>query len=282
MTDSPKTAQTARQSGQKVALVTGASRGIGYHIALQLARSGIHVIALARTQGGLEALDEAIGAHGDGGSATLVPLDLTDYDGLDRLGSVIFERWGRLDILAANAGILGPLSPLAHVEPAVFEQVLATNLTANWRLLRSVEPLLRRAQAARIVIMTSTAARKCKAYWGPYSISKAALEALARSWANEVTNTGMRINLVNPGATRTAMRALAMPGEDPQTLPDAHSVARAMIPLFSPECDANGELFDVLDGRLSVVATQHPHRTGGSLTEEDTQDPTPASQGARS
>ena len=225
----------------RIALVTGASRGIGYFTALALAKAGAHVIACARTVGGLEELDDAIKA--EGGSATLVPFDLTDMTAIDRLGASIFERWGKLDILVANAGILGVISPIGHVEAKVFEKVMLTNVTATWRLIRSVEPLLLKSDAGRALILSSGAAHKCRPFWGPYSASKAAVEALARTWAAEQQRTALRVNSIDPGATRTAMRAQAIPGEDPATLPHPSEVATAILPLASPELTETGKLF---------------------------------------
>ncbi len=232
----------------RVALVTGASRGIGYHIARLLAASGAHVIAVARTVGGLEELDDEITKAG--GSATLVPLDLTDMEGIDRLGGAIHERWGKLDVLAANAAVLGVISPIGHVEAKVFDKVMAVNVTATWRLIRSVDPLLRLSDAGRAIVMSSSSAHSCRAFWGPYAASKAAVEALARSWADETRNMALRVNSVNPGATRTAMRAQAMPGEDPSTLPDPADVAAKIVPLASPGLTETGMLFDVPQNRF--------------------------------
>jgi NAD(P)-dependent dehydrogenase (short-subunit alcohol dehydrogenase family) len=231
----------------KIALVTGASRGIGYYAALAFAREGAHVIALAKTVGGLEDLDDAI--QKAGGNATLVPLDLMDFDALDRLGASIDERWGRLDIFLANAGILGGLSPLGHIDPKEFDKVMAINVTANWRLARSLDPLLKASDAGRVILMSSGAAQSCKPFWGGHSISKGALEALGKTWANESVSTNLKINMVNPGATRTAMRAQAMPGEDPATLPHPSEVAEALIPLASEATSQNGGLFDVKSGK---------------------------------
>lgn len=227
----------------RLALVTGASRGIGYQTALQMASAGAHVIAVARTQGGLEELDDEITKAG--GSATLVPLDLQDMAGIDRLGGAIHERWGKLDILVANAGILGVISPVGHVEAKVFEKVMTINVTATWRLIRSVEPLLKLSDAGRAIILSSGVAHTCRAFWGPYAASKAAVEALARCWAQETVNSALRINLVNPGATRTAMRAQAVPGEDPDTLPRPSEVAARIVPLADPALAQTGMLFDV-------------------------------------
>ncbi len=232
----------------RIALVTGASRGIGYYTALELARAGAHVIACARTVGGLEELDDAIKAVG--GSATLVPFDLADMQAIDTLGASIFERWGKLDILVANAGILGVISPIGHVEAKVFEKVMTINVTATWRLIRSVEPLLVKSDQGRAVIMSSAAAHKCRPFWGPYSASKAAVEALARTWAGETQRLPLRVVSVDPGATRTAMRAQAMPGEDPSTLPHPSEVAARILPLCGPELTETGKLFVVRENRI--------------------------------
>ena len=227
----------------RLALVTGASRGIGREIALQMAALGAHVIAVARTPGGLEELDDEISAAG--GQATLVPLDVTDGEGVDRLGGAIHERWGKLDILVANAAILGPISPIGHVKAKDFEAVMAINVTATWRLMRSTKRLLHESDAGRAIIMSSGAAQACKPFWGPYSASKAAVEALARTWAGEAVNTPLRVNSVDPGRTRTRMRAQAMPGEDPETLPTAASVAERIVPLAGPSVTETGRLWHV-------------------------------------
>lgn len=232
----------------RVALVTGASRGIGYFTALELAKAGAHVIACARTVGGLEELDDAIKAVG--GSATLVPFDLADMEAIDRLGGSIFERWGKLDILVANAGVLGVISPIGHIEAKVFERVMNINVNATWRLIRSVDPLLTRSDAGRAVIMSSGAAHKCRPFWSAYSASKAAVEALARTWAGETQSTPLRITSVDPGATRTAMRAQAVPGEDPMSLPHPSEVAKAILPLVGPGVTETGKLFIVRENKL--------------------------------
>jgi NAD(P)-dependent dehydrogenase (short-subunit alcohol dehydrogenase family) len=226
----------------KIALVTGASRGIGRDAALALAAAGAHVIAVARTSGGLEELDDQITENG--GAATLVPLDLKDSPGIDRLGAAIYERWGHLDVLFANAGILGTVTPLAHLEEKVWDDVMAINVTANWRLVRSLEPLLRASEAGRALFMGSAAALSCRPYWGGYSISKAALEALAKTWAGEVQKTNMRVNLFYPGPVRTRMRAQAMPGEDPETLPLPEALVPDIIRMLSPDFDETGTVFD--------------------------------------
>lgn len=232
----------------KVALVTGASRGIGYAVARQLARDGAHIIAVARTEGGLTDLDDEIRA--DGGSATLVPLDLKDYDGIDRLGGAIFERWQKLDVLIGNAGLLGTLSPLGHISTKDWEDVMAVNVTANWRLIRSLDPLLRASDAGRAVFISSSVAIKMRAYWGAYATSKAALEAMVRTYAAELTQTPVRVNLFNPGPVRTQMRAKAMPGEDPGTLPEPADIAARFTDLVVPEFDRNGVVFDFPTGEI--------------------------------
>ncbi len=225
----------------RIALVTGASRGIGYHAALAYAKEGAHVVAVAKTVGGLEELDDEIRTAG--GSATLVPMDITDYEAIDRLGQSIDQRWGRLDMFLANAGILGGLSPLGHFDPKEFEKVMAVNLTANWRFVRSLDPLLKASDAGRAIFMSSGAVEKCAPFWGAYSISKAALEALAKTWAAECTSTNVKVNMVNPGAMRTAMRAQAMPGEEPETLPHPAEIADDLVMLGSADCEKTGGLW---------------------------------------
>lgn len=230
----------------RIALVTGASRGIGYHIAKQMAAAGAHVIAVARTVGGLEELDDEIKAERartGRGEATLVPLDLTDMQGIDRLGGAINDRWGKLDILVANAGVLGVIAPIGHVEAKVFEKVMAVNVTATWRLIRAVDPLLRLSDAGRAILLSSGAAHSAGAFWAPYAASKAAVEALGRSWADETRNMKLKVNCVDPGRTRTAMRAQAAPGEDPATLPHPSEIAANILPLASPELTQTGLIF---------------------------------------
>jgi len=232
---------TGRLAG-KIALVTGASRGIGRTVARAFAREGAHVIAVARTVGGLEELDDEIQALG--GGATLVPLDLKDGPGIDRLGGAIHERWKRLDVLVGNAGVLGSLTPLAHVDPKEWDEVMAVNLTANWRLIRSLDPLLRQSDAGRAVFVTSGVARHPKAYWSAYAVSKAALEAMVRLYAAEIAMTKARANFINPGPTRTAMRAKAMPGEDPESLPPPDALEDAFLKLAGADFTENGVLYD--------------------------------------
>lgn len=248
------TTGTDKSLANRIAVVTGASRGIGRATALALAQAGAHVVALARTQGALEELDDAI--RSVGGAATLVPVDLKDFEALDRLGAAIHERWGRLDVLVGNAGILGELAPITHIDQAVWDAVMGINVTANWRLIRSLDPLLRASDAGRAVFVSSGAAHKCTAYWGPYSVSKAALEALVRTYAAETVSTSVRAMLVNPGPLRTAMRRAAMPGEDPMTLRTPEDLAPHIVRLASPEWTETGRIYDFPQDR--VLAPQMP------------------------
>jgi NAD(P)-dependent dehydrogenase (short-subunit alcohol dehydrogenase family) len=225
---------------QRIALVTGASRGIGRAAAVALARAGWHIVAVARAQRALEALDDEIRAAG--AAATLVPLDLKDGDSIDRLGAAVYERWGRLDGLAACAGVLGPLTPAHQATPAAMQEVYAVNLFANHRLIRAMHPLLRASDAGRAVFVTSLAARHALSYWSPYSSSKAALESLVLTYAAEIAITPIRVNLLDPGSVRTAMRAKAFPGEDPMSVKPPEDVAPYFVDLLSPDCQRNGEL----------------------------------------
>ena len=223
----------------RVALVTGATRGIGRAVALGLAAAGAHVVAVARTVGGLEELDDAIQAAG--GAATLVPLDVTDGDGVDRMGQALFERWGRLDNLILNGGALGQLGPIAHYDPKLWDEVMAVNVNANQRLVRSLDPLLRQSSSARVIFVTSGAAIGQRPYWGAYAASKAALEAMARSYAGEVKQTAIAVNILDPGATRPAMRAAAYPGEDPMTLKTPKDLVPLFLALSDPHDSRHGE-----------------------------------------
>ncbi len=231
----------------RLALVTGASRGLGRSIALALAREGAHIIAVGRTTGALEELDDEIQKVGE--PATLLTLDLKKGDTIDALGPTIYQRWGKLDILVGNAGILGPLSPLPHVTADAWNQVLEINLTANWRLIRTLDPLLKHSDAGRAIFLSSGAADGHYAYWGPYAVSKAGLEALAKTYAAECVNTPVRVAIVNPGAMRTAMRAKAFPGEDPMTLPHTDEVAPLIVDLARPESRVHGEVIRYRDWR---------------------------------
>src|SRR4051812_5466474 len=226
----------------RIALVTGASRGIGYATARALAKAGAHVVAVARTQAGLEELDDEI--RNDGGSATLVPLNLTDFDAIARLGAALNERHGKLDILVGNAGVAGPSSPLGHIQLKQWDDVIAVNATVNFQLIRCMEPLLKQSDAGRAVFITSGAASSAPAYLGPYAASKAALEALVRAWASETASTPIRVNLFNPGPIRTRMRASIFPGEDPLTLDTPEQAAEFILPMCAPDWNETGKLFD--------------------------------------
>jgi NAD(P)-dependent dehydrogenase (short-subunit alcohol dehydrogenase family) len=224
----------------RIALITGASRGIGRAVALAFAKEGAHVIAMARRSGALEELDDEIQQFG--GSATLLRLNLTNGEKIDGLGPTILERFGQLDILVGNAGVLGPLSPLGHISEKDWNEVLNVNVTANWRLIRTLDPLLRKSDAGRAIFVSSGAAKNCRAYWGPYSVSKAALEALVKTYSAEVNDSNVRVNMINPGPVATAMRAKAMPGEDPDTLPKPEDLAELFVQLALPDFIENGTL----------------------------------------
>jgi len=236
--------QCGKLSG-KIALITGASRGIGAAVALRFAAEGAHVVLAARTVGGLEELDDAVRAAG--GSATLVPVDLRDFIKIDELAARILDRWGRLDILVGNAAEFGTFSPLGHIDPRTWSEVIDLNLTVNWRLIRAMDPLLRAAPAGRAVFVTSGIARGVQPYWGPYAVSKAGLEMLVRIYAGEITRTRVRANLIDPGIVRTRLRARAFPGEDPARLPPPESIGDAFLDLAVPECARNGEILNVGD-----------------------------------
>jgi NAD(P)-dependent dehydrogenase (short-subunit alcohol dehydrogenase family) len=233
----------------RIALVTGGSRGIGYALAIALAREGAHVVATARTPGGLEELDDAIKAVG--GTATLVPLEMHDYDGIARLAGALNERYGKLDILVGNAALGGSNSPLDHFQPKEWDEVLAVNVTANWHLIRTMHALLLRSDAGRVVFLTSGAAANPRAYRGLYSTTKGALETMARTYANETLSTPIKVNLFAPGPTRTRMRAAVAPGEDPMTLPTAEAVAETIVPMCLPSFTETGKIYDFRAGRLN-------------------------------
>lgn len=236
---------TGNRLAGKVALITGASRGIGAAVAVRFAREGAHLVLAARTTGGLEEVDDEVRAAG--GSATLVPVDLRDFVKIDELAAALFDRYGRLDILVGNAAEFGTFSPLGHIDPATWVEVIDLNLTANWRLLRAMDPLLRAAPAGRAIFVTAEVARRASAYWGPYAVSKAALETLVKIYAGEITKTRVRTNLIDPGIVRTRLRARAYPGEDPTHLPPPESVADAFLALALPEGTRNGEIVTITD-----------------------------------
>ncbi len=224
----------------RISVITGASRGLGAAIAKRFAGEGSHVVLVARTVGGLEEVDDAIRA--EGGAATLVPLDLTEFDRIDEMGAALARRFGHIDVLVGNAGILGTLSPMGHIETQVWDRVIAVNLTANWRLIRSFDPLLRASDSGRAIFVTSGAAGGAHPYWGAYAVSKAALEAMVKTWAGEVTKTPVKVNLVDPGALRTSMRAEAYPGEDPETVRPAGEVTDTFVELAEAASTRHGEI----------------------------------------
>lgn len=224
----------------RVALVTGASRGIGFSVAKQLAEAGAHVIAVARTQGGLEELDDAIRASG--GACTLAPMDLGDPESIEKLAQVVADRWGRLDILVCNAGVLGTITPAHQITAKVWNEVMGINLIAPARFIRAFEGLLRKSDAGRAIFTSSAASHLRRPYWAAYAASKAALDALVQSWAKELEDSPVKANLVDPGRTRTKMRAKAAPGEDPMTLPHPDEVAPLFLELARPGETRNGEI----------------------------------------
>ncbi len=211
-------------------------------MALAFARDGAHVLLLARTRKALEEVDDQVGGHG--GKATLIPLDLADGKAIDALGPSLYERFGRLDVLVGNAAILGRLTPLTHIPSEHWERALAVNVTANWRLIRTLDPLLRRSDAGRVIFVTSGVARSARAYWAPYSVSKAALETLAKTYANETADSPVKVNLIDPGATATRMRAEAYPGEDQATLRTPEQVAEKFVVLATPEWTETGQIVE--------------------------------------
>ncbi len=222
----------------RIALVTGASRGIGAAVAIELARLGAHVVLLARTQGGLDETDDAIRALG--GTATLLPMDLRQPETLDPVGPSLHERFGRLDILVHNAGALGKLTPTGHIVPKDWDECFAVNATAAWRLIRTCGPLLTASDAGRAVFVSSNVAREPRAFWASYAASKAAMETLVQCWADETEQTNLRINIFNPGRTATRMRATAYPGEDPRTLPGPEVRAVELVALCLPDETRHG------------------------------------------
>ena len=226
----------------RIALITGASRAIGRAVAEAFAREGAHVLLVARTRKSLEPVDDAIKARC--GAATLIPLNLAHGPKIDALGPALYERFGRLDVLVGNAAILGRLSPLPHIPSEHWDQVMTVNVTANWRLIRTLDPLLRRSDAGRVIFVTSGVARTCRAYWAPYSVSKAALEALAKTYANETADSPVRVNLISPRATATLMRHEAYPGEDQTTLAKPEDVAEHFVALAMPDFTETGQILE--------------------------------------
>ena len=227
----------------RIALITGASRGIGRAVAKRFAAEGAHVILVARTTAALEEVDDEIKADG-GSGATLVPMDLTEFDAIDHMGAALFERFGKLDVLVGNAGILGKLTPMHQIDPNIWNKTLDINLTANWRLLRSMDPLLRASDAGRAIFVSSTVGYDVRAFWSAYAVSKAALEMMVKIYAAENQKSTIRANLINPGGTRTTMRAEAFPGENPETVKSPEEVTDLFLELASPLCTRNGELLE--------------------------------------
>jgi NAD(P)-dependent dehydrogenase (short-subunit alcohol dehydrogenase family) len=232
----------------RIALVTGATRGIGRAVAVAMAQAGAHVIATGRTAGALEDVDDEIRAMG--GEATLLTLNMKHGEKIDALGPTIFNRWGKLDVVVANAGILGTLSPLGHVSVESWAETLEINLTANWRLIRTLDPVLKLSDAGRAIFVTSGAASAKNAYWGPYAVSKAGLEALVKTYAHEIATTNIRVNLINPGPIRTGMRGKAFPGEDPMTLKTPADIAPLFVKLASAAHAGNGQIHDFATGAV--------------------------------
>ncbi|MBN43284.1 MAG: oxidoreductase [Alphaproteobacteria bacterium] len=227
----------------RVALITGASRGIGAAVAKRFATEGAHVVLLARTVGGLEEVDDAIKAAG--GQSTLVPCDLTEFERIDTLGPALLERFDKLDILVGNAGALGDITPLTHYDATAWHHVFDVNVHANWRLIRTLDPVLRRSDTGRAIMVTSGAATNPRAFWGAYAVTKAALETIVHVWSAELAETNVRVNLVNPGPTRTGMRAAAFPGEDPETLKAPDDITGTFVGLASANCTRHGEVIDL-------------------------------------
>jgi NAD(P)-dependent dehydrogenase (short-subunit alcohol dehydrogenase family) len=233
----------------RIALVTGASRGIGRAVALRFAQEGAHLILTARTQGGLEELDDEI-LEISGENATLVPLDLTDFGAIDKMGAAVFDRFKRLDVLVGNAALLTTLTPMAQVKPKDWDAVMALNLTANYRLLRSFDPLLRMSDAGRAIFVSSTVTQGIWPFWGAYSVSKAALETMVKTYAAENEKTNVKANILNPGPTRTTMRTVAYPGEDPESVKPPEEVTEHFLKLGEASCMQNGEIVQITPPRL--------------------------------
>lgn len=224
----------------RIAVITGASRGIGRAVALRYASEGAHVILIARTIAALEEVDDEIQALG--GKATLVPMNLREFDKIDQMGQALYDRFGKIDILVGNAGFLGDLTPMSHLKVKMWNEVMDTNVTANFRLIRSMEPLLKQSDAGRAIFLSSGTTKKPRAYWAAYAVSKAALENMVQTWSMELNKTNIKANLIDPGATRTRMRAQAYPGENPDSLKSPEVLTDLFVELALPTCDKQGEV----------------------------------------
>ncbi|GGF57948.1 oxidoreductase [Terasakiella brassicae] len=224
----------------RIAVITGASRGIGRAVALRYAAEGAHVILIARTIAALEEVDDEIQALG--GKATLVPMNLRDFDKIDQMGQALYDRFGKIDILVGNAGFLGDLTPMSHLKVKMWNEVMDTNVTANFRLIRSMEPLLKQSDAGRAIFLSSGTTKAPRAYWAAYAVSKAALENMVQTWSMELNKTNIKANLIDPGATRTRMRAQAYPGENPDSLKSPEVLTDLFVELALPTCDKQGEV----------------------------------------
>ncbi|WP_417821769.1 SDR family NAD(P)-dependent oxidoreductase [Terasakiella sp.] len=224
----------------RIAVITGASRGIGRAVALRYAAEGAHVILIARTIAALEEVDDEIQALG--GKATLVPMNLREFDKIDQMGQALYDRFGKIDILVGNAGFLGDLTPMSHLKVKMWNEVMDTNVTANFRLIRSMEPLLKQSDAGRAIFLSSGTTKAPRAYWAAYAVSKAALENMVQTWSMELNKTNIKANLIDPGATRTRMRAQAYPGENPDSLKSPEVLTDLFVELALPTCDKQGEV----------------------------------------
>lgn len=229
----------------QIILVTGASRGIGRAVAIAAAAAGAELVITGRTMGALEETDDAIKAVG--GHATIVELDMKDFAAMPRLAAAIHQRWGRLDGMVANAGMLPALTPVPHIEAEIWDECMAVNATGQWHLIKAMDPLLRIAPAGRAVLVSSGAVTSCRPFWGPYAAAKSALEAIGRCWAGESEQTNLRINMIDPGGTATGMRASAFPGEDPDTLPQPADIAPAFLQLLDASCTTHGAVLKARD-----------------------------------
>ncbi|MGE5538949.1 MAG: SDR family NAD(P)-dependent oxidoreductase [Gemmatimonas sp.] len=241
--DTSNADEPPRRLYDRLALITGASRGIGRAVAVRYAQEGARLILVARSQGALEETDDLV--RQAGGEATLVVMDLADHDKIDQMAAAIAERFGRLDVLVGNAAILGTLSPMSHTEPKDFDRVMRINVGANFRLIRAFDAMLRLSPSGRAIFVTSAAGDGHHPYWGAYATSKGALDTMVRTWAGELAKTNLRVNLVNPGATRTRMRGDAFPAENPDTLKTPEAVTEVFVELAEPSCTRQGETVTV-------------------------------------